>query len=199
MPRPPARARRSDPTAHRRRRVLTGLLLALAASAGAWWWWTTARLAHRYDPLIRAVAAQHGVDPALVKAVVWRESHFHAHARGTAGELGLMQVTDAAAQEWAESAGVYPLPETHLLDPRTNLLAGTWYLAKLLQRYARTDAPEVFALADYNAGRGQVLKWARDTAATNSAAFRDAIGFPSTRAYVAHVLAHRERYRRDFR
>lgn len=199
MPRPPARAARSGPAVRRPGRVLTGLLLALAAAAGAGgWWWITARLAHRYDPLIRAVAAPHGVDPALVKAVVWRESRFHAHARGAAGELGLMQVSDAAAQEWAESVGVYPLPETHLLDPRTNLLAGTWYLAKLLQRYARTDAPEVFALADYNAGRGHVLKWARDAATTNSAAFRDAIGFPSTRAYVEHVLAHRERYRRDF-
>ncbi len=197
MPRPSARSARTGRAARRRWWGGLGLLIALAVAAG-WGWWTTARLTHRYDPLIRAVAAQHGVDPALVKAVVWRESRFHAHARGAAGELGLMQVTDAAAQEWAESAGVYPLPETHLLDPRTNLLAGTWYLAKLLQRYARTDAPEVFALADYNAGRGNVLKWTR-AAGTNGTAFRDAIGFPSTRAYVEGVLAHRERYRRDFR
>lgn len=190
----------TSPARRALRLVLAGLA-GLAAAGAGWWWWSTARLAHRYDPLIGIVAAQHGVDPALVKAVVWRESRFHAQARGAAGELGLMQLTDVAAQEWAEAAGVYPLPETHLLDPHTNLLAGTWYLAKLLQRYAHTDQPEVFALADYNAGRGNVLKWARarETAATNSTAFRAAIAFPSTRGYIEATLAHRARYRRDFR
>ncbi len=173
--------------------------LLLAATLGALGWWAETRRAHRYDGLIRSVALRYEVDPALVKAVIRRESHFRPHARGAAGELGLMQVTDAAAQEWAESAGVYPLPETHLLNPVTNVLAGTWYLAKLLRRYAQTDRPEVFALADYNAGRGNVLKWARAAAATNSATFHEAIGFASTRAYVTAVLAHREHYRRDFR
>lgn len=182
----------------RARRWLGGGLL-LAATLAVLGWWAEIRRAHRYDGLIRSAASRHGVDPALIKAVIRRESHFRAGARGTAGELGLMQVTDAAAQEWAESAGVYPLPETHLLDPATNVLAGTWYLAKLLRRYAQTDRPEVFALADYNAGRGNVLKWARAVAATNSAAFHESIGFASTRAYITAVLAHREHYRRDFR
>lgn len=194
MPRPQRLAKVPPPTG----RWLAAVLLLAAAGAGLWGW-LEARREHRFDGLIRGVAARYGVDPALIKAVIRRESHFRPHARGAAGELGLMQVTDAAAQEWAESAGVYPLPETHLLDPRTNVLAGTWYLARLLRRYAHTDRPEVFALADYNAGRGNVLKWARDAATTNSTAFQDVIGFPSTRAYVNAVLGHREHYRRDFR
>lgn len=178
------------------------LAAALAAVALLAWLvsrWMEVQRDHRYDGLIREAAARHGVDPALVKAVIWRESHFRPHARGRAGELGLMQVTDAAAQEWAESAGVYPLPEGHLLDPRTNLLAGSWYLAKLLDRYASTDHPAAFALADYNAGRGNVLKWARGEAATNHLHFQKAIGFPSTRAYVAAVLERQARYRTTFR
>ena len=47
----------------------------------------------------------------------------------------------------------------HCFDPGTNTLAGTWYLRKLMRRYAQTDNPLPYALADYNAGRGNVLKW----------------------------------------
>src|SRR3546814_10083100 len=46
-----------------------------------------------------------------------------------------------------------------LFDPAKNTRAGTWYLRKMLRRYAHTDQPVVFALADYNAGRSNVLRW----------------------------------------
>ncbi len=177
--------------------VLSITLITLLGWVGSWW--LRDRREHRHDAVILEAARRYGLDPALIKAVAWRESRFNAGARGAAGEIGLMQVTDPAAQEWAEAEGVYPLPEEHLLDPRTNALAGTWYLRKLLQRYAHTDQPLVFALADYNAGRGNVLKWARAEAATNGAAFHAAIGFPSTRAYVTAVLERRELYRTQFR
>lgn len=154
------------------------------------------RLEHSQDALIQTAAERYGVDAALVKAIVWRESGFNPNARGRAGEIGLMQITDAAAQEWAESAGVYPLPESHLFDPRTNLLAGTWYLGKLLRRYAATDDARPFALADYNAGRANVLKWTQGDARSRAEAFRAAIGFESTRRYVDAVLARRSRYAR---
>ncbi len=184
----------------RTRRSAYGWLLvagiAVAASTGylGWRWLNQRRLEHRQNPVILAAARRYGVEPALVKAVIWRESAFNPRALGRAGEVGLMQVTDAAAQEWAEAAGVYPLPETHLFDARTNVMAGTWYLAKLLRRYAGTDDPRPYALADYNAGRGNVLKWMQGEARHRSAAFREAIGFPSTKRYVTEVLARRRRY-----
>src|SRR5262249_43909439 len=56
---------------------------------------------HQYDGLIRAVAAKRQLDPMLVKAVVWRESRFDPQKFGTAGERGLMQVSEKAAHEWA--------------------------------------------------------------------------------------------------
>lgn len=173
------------------------LLGALATALGLWWRFESRR-EHQFDPIILDAARRAGLDPALVKAVVWKESHFNERARGQAGELGLMQLMDAAAQEWAASAGVYPLPLDHLLDPRTNTLAGAWYLARLARRYQQTDNPLPYALADYNAGRGNVLKWLRGPAATNSAAFIEAIGFPATQQYVREVLARRERFARDF-
>ena len=55
----------------------------------------------QYDGLIRNVAAHHQVDPMLVKSIVWRESRFDPQKFGTAGERGLMQVSERAASEWA--------------------------------------------------------------------------------------------------
>lgn len=156
------------------------------------------RLEHSQDAHIVEAARKYNLDPALVKAVIWRESHFHPTARGRAGETGLMQLTDVAAQEWAETAGVYPISEAQLLDPLTNILAGTWYLAKLIQRYQRADDPVPYALADYNAGRANVLKWAEGEASTNSIAFIDRITFPGTKSYVLAVLERRNRYKPEF-
>ena len=47
---------------------------------------------HEFDDLITRAARKYGVDPMLVKAVVWRESRFQAEKIGAAGERGLMQV-----------------------------------------------------------------------------------------------------------
>jgi len=43
-------------------------------------------------------------------------------------------------------------------------------------------------LADYNAGRGHLVKWNGGAGATNSAVFISQIGFPSTKIYVKSVM-----------
>ena len=187
----------------RRRRTRGGfpfliLLLAVAAAGGLFslWWWSAWRLEHSQDARILEAATRYAIDPTLVKAVMWKESRFNPRARGRAGEIGLMQLMDPAAQEWAETVRAYPLPESALYDPRTNVLAGAWYLRKLLQRYRDTDNATRYALADYNAGRGNVLKWARGPGQTNSATFLTQIGYPSTRDYVDAVMRRWDHYQR---
>lgn len=150
------------------------------------------------DPVILAAATRYGVDPALVKAVVWRESKFNPRARGKAGEIGLMQVGELAAREWAEAERIQFFVHSQLFDPAKNTLAGTWYLRKLLDRYSATDNPLPYALADYNAGRANVLRWAKGPASTNSALFIEQIGFPITKRYVEAVMARFEHYKPIF-
>jgi len=156
-------------------------------------WWQ-GRKERSQDGPIRAAAHRYGVDAALVKAVVWRESRFNPNVRGRANEIGLMQLQEVAAQEWADAEHVKGFEHEHCFNPGTNTLAGTWYLKKLLKRYQNTDNPVPYALADYNAGRANVLKWNNGPAATNSARFIDQIGFPGTREYVHAILARRDRY-----
>ena len=167
------------------------LLLPFAAAVIYWFW--SGRLELSQDGQICAAAQRYGVEPSLVKAIIWRESRFHPRASGRAGEIGLMQLQEEAAREWAEAEHIAGFEHEQCFDPRTNAMAGTWYLKKLLNRYRQTDNPTLYALADYNAGRGNVLKWNSGAAATNSAVFLEQIGFPGTREYVESVLRRQER------
>lgn len=174
--------------------ILAVLLSGLLVLYDQWRTWRE----NSQDAVILAAAAHYGVDPALVKAVVWRESWFDPWARGKAGEVGLMQVSESAAREWAEAERVQLFVHNQLFDPAKNTRAGTWYLSKLLQRYAATDNPRPYALAAYNAGQANVLKWAQGPAATNSALFIGQIGFPITKDYAKAVMARFEHYRSIF-
>ena len=110
-----------------------------------------------------------------------------------------MQLREAAALEWAGAERLLHYEHEQSLNPATNTLIGAWYLSRLLKRYSGCDNPLPYALADYNAGRGNVLKWAKAEAATNSAAFLEQIGFPGTKAYVQAVMTRFEHYRPIFR
>lgn len=167
--------------------ILMGVILLLAI-------WQL-RLEHSQDRAIRTASERYGVERALVKAVVWRESRFKPSIRGRAHEIGLMQIQEIAAQEWADAEHIPTFVHEDCFDPLTNTLAGTWYLKKLLKRYARTDNPVPYALADYNAGRGNVLKWNNGAAATNSALFMEQIKFPGTRQYIKSIVRRRDWYR----
>lgn len=174
---------------------LAAALLLLACVTIALFWWRQERLEHSQDVPIASAAKRYGLDPNLVRAIVWRESQFNPQARGKAGELGLMQLQELAAQEWADAEKLAAFEHAHCLDPFTNTLAGTFYLSKLLRRYRDTDNPIPYALADYNAGRGNVLRWNLGAAATNSETFVQQIGFPGTSNYVNAVMRRYDYYR----
>ncbi len=82
-----------------------------------------------YAKLIRKAAAKHGVPVKIAKAVVEVESNFNPRARGSAGEVGLMQIKPATAR------GIgYRGSTKALYDPETNLEWGMKYLAGAHQR-----------------------------------------------------------------
>ncbi|HET8999305.1 MAG TPA: lytic transglycosylase domain-containing protein [bacterium] len=111
-----------------------------------------------YAELINRAARNHRLNPALVAAVVFTESGFHAQARSSRGAYGLMQVVPAT---WRELAGEPACaPEIARLtdppcmdDPASNLETGTAYLRRLVDQF-KGNLP--YALAAYNAGAGTV-------------------------------------------
>ena len=160
-------------------------------------WISPARF-QQHDTLIRSVAAEHRVDPMLVKAVVWRESRFDARKFGSAGERGLMQVTEGAAKEWVQENRVENFRVEELFDPKVNLQAGTWYLARAIKRWNHQVDPIPFALAEYNAGASRAQRWAGgdDAAVVPPNTFRNNIDFPGTRNYVDSILSRYDFYKR---
>jgi membrane-bound lytic murein transglycosylase B len=118
--------------------------------------------ASAYEPIIRRVAAEQGVDFRLVHAVIQVESAYQARARSPKGAIGLMQVMPATARQY----GV-----TNPYDPVANIEAGTRHLKSLLQRF-----PLAVALAAYNAGEAPVER------------FGGIPPYPETRNYVSSIL-----------
>ena len=150
-----------------------------------------------YDAMIADAARKHGLDPLLVKAMVWRESAFDPSKVGTSGERGLMQVGEAAAQDWATAEKIETFVPTDLFDAKTNLEVGTWYLKKALERWKAKANPVPFALAEYNAGRVRVDRWIAETERGEQAGAEHlmrAIDFPTTRKYIEDITARQRFY-----
>ena len=153
---------------------------------------------HEYDDAIRAVAEKQGIEPELVKALVWRESAFHPDKVGTSGERGLMQVGEAAAGDWAKAEKLETFVPTDLFDSQMNLEAGAWYLRRALDHWKSKENPLPFALAEYNAGRTRVDRWIAATNMGDQANADDlmgAIDYPITRRYVEEVTRRAQFYR----
>ncbi len=159
--------------------------------------WVSPQRFQQNDQLIRTVAEEHRTDPMLVKAVIWRESRFDPMKFGGAGERGLMQLTEGAAKEWAQDSRVADFRVEELMDPKVNVQAGTWYLARAMKRWSKQSDPVPFALAEYNAGASRAQRWAGgDDIVIPPNTFRENIDFPGTRKYVDQIMARRDFYKR---
>lgn len=125
--------------------------------------------ARPFAALIETVSLRHGIDPALVHAVIEAESNYRPNARSQVGARGLMQVMPATARDLGVASA------KRLFDPQDNIETGVKYLKFLLERF---DGDLTSALAAYNAGPGAVQKY-------------DGVPpFPETRDYVRKVLAN---------
>src|SRR6266704_1393809 len=179
-------------------KLILCLLVALAAGFGylalrsgdalySFYEWVSPARSQPYHKLILSVAAEHQLDPMLVKAVVWRESRFDRLKYGTAGERGLMQVSGRAANEWAHEHKIENFNFEQLFDPRTNLDAGSWYLRRALEHWQNETDPLPYALAEYNAGASRVQRWV-GADGTSTSEFLGNIDFPTTRNYIESIL-----------
>jgi len=98
-------------------------------------------------PMVREVAASHGLDPNLVDLVIRMESGYNTRAVSRKGARGLMQLMPA-------TAAMYGVQD--VFDAKENVQAGVRYLRDMLQRYSSNLT---LALAAYNAGPGAVDRY----------------------------------------
>lgn len=103
----------------------------------------------RYAEEIRECAGQFNLSPALLAAVVKKESNFNPNALSPAGATGLGQLMPGTAQ--GINARVFHYPSYDIRDPKTNLCFAASHLAGLMGRY---NGDVVLSLAAYNGGGG---------------------------------------------
>ena len=170
--------------------LLAAIFLAAAAAFGGLHYYTS-----RYDDLIRHATARTGMDFYLVKSIVFEESWFRSGIRGSAGEMGLMQITKAAAADFAAHKDLRAFDDQRLFEPELNLEIGCWYLQQSLEHYKDSPQPELFALLRYNAGESRADNWLRLALTTPPPAgvspeshYLSLVDFPKTRAYASRIL-----------
>jgi soluble lytic murein transglycosylase len=142
----------------------------------------------RHEDIIRQQADRFDLDPALIAAVINRESGF-SDQTSDAGARGLMQITPETGDQIEKLSGGETFVYEDLGDPDLNIRYGTFYLRHLLDRFGGN---EVAALAAYNGGPENVESWG------GSELDVDDIRFPETRAYVEAVLDDRDAYRHNY-
>ncbi len=163
-----------------RRLAYVAVLLVAAAGAVVYIdatkpdWYERFRYPLNYSEYVRVHAKEHGLDPALVAAVIYQESKFRSDAKSSSGAIGLMQLTPSTARGIAIRTHGSAFRTSDLYNPEINIRYGAWYLHDLFAKYHS----EPLVLAAYNAGQGNVDRWR---------AAGEGIQFSETRAYVARV------------
>jgi soluble lytic murein transglycosylase len=148
----------------------------------------------RHDDIIRQQAADKGLDPALIAAVIYEESRFRDQT-SHAGARGLMQITPDTADFIARHSGGYRFKQSDLATPQINIAYGSYYLRYLIDRYGGS---ETLAVAAYNAGLGNVDRWVAKAGGASEFNSAEHIPFPETRAYVKNVMDRRGEYRDNY-
>ena len=69
------------------------------------------------------------VDGALMRGVIWKESHFDAGAISRSGAIGLTQLMPETAPTWRAGSATPPPADSALLAPLVNVRYGAHYLA----------------------------------------------------------------------
>ena len=125
----------------------------------------------RYRTIIQRAGLRHGVESAMIKAIIMAESSYNPRAVSRRGAVGLMQLMPATA----DSMGV-----KDRFDPEHNIDGGVRYFKKLLVRF---EGDPRLALAAYNAGAKKVRR------------YNGIPPYKTTRSYIDKVFQYYQRYK----
>ena len=137
-----------------------------------------------YREIVAREAAEWGVSPIMLAALIRQESAFEADIVSHAGAIGLMQVMPSTGRELAGAHGPNPFQESSLTAPEVNLHLGSAFFVDMSERY---DGVLPLVLSAYNAGPTRATRWRRYPEASDPLRFTERIPFEETRGYVKNV------------
>ncbi len=137
-----------------------------------------------YREIVTREAAEWGLDPIMLAALIRQESAFEADIVSHAGAVGLMQVMPTTGKGLARTHGPAPFDEANLTAPEVNLHLGAAFFVDMSARY---DGDLPLVLSAYNAGPTRATRWRRYPEASDPLRFTERIPFEETRGYVKNV------------
>ncbi|MBN1573816.1 MAG: transglycosylase SLT domain-containing protein [Deltaproteobacteria bacterium] len=146
-----------------------------------------------YKGEVVKLCKENEIEPAFIYSVMRAESLFQPGVYSWAGAVGLMQIMPATGREIAEGISHEDFEVKDLLDHRTNLKFGVYYLKGLMREFGDD---KVLALCGYNAGPGNARKWKKNAdPKMEMDEFIENIPYSETRAYVKRILQFYSIYR----
>lgn len=107
---------------------------------------------NQYNEIIEEAGRTYNIDPAVIKAIIKKESNFDPDAKSKKDAYGLMQIKEIAYQDvkaWKEYNINWSFEDAKY-NPRHNILTGTAYFKLLKEKYGIKDLR--LQLSAYNAG-----------------------------------------------
>ncbi|MBI2887122.1 MAG: transglycosylase SLT domain-containing protein [Chloroflexi bacterium] len=149
-----------------------------------------------FSDQVTVAARQQAIDPLLLQALVRQESLYSPRATSGAGARGLTQVMPSTGREIAQGLGLGAFDPDDLYRPLVSLRFGAFYLARQLREL---DQEPVFALAAYNGGPGNALRWRGRTGGADPDLFLEEIDYEETALYVRLVMENYAYYQMVYR
>lgn len=147
-------------------------------------WFNHIRFGLYFREIIEQAAFDYNFDPLLIYSLIRQESFFEGFIVSSAGAKGLMQIMSATGEEIAEILRWPPdYQESDLYRPVINIRMGTSYLSRMRTFF---EGDIFAALAAYNAGPGNVLRWI-EKANNDPDLFLETIPFEETRRYLRNI------------
>ena len=148
-----------------------------------------------YGELVQQYAAASGIPPCQFYALMRQESLFDPFATSPVGARGLTQMMPGTGQAIARGLKVDPFTDDDLYRPALSIRFGATYLAEQIA----ADGSFAGALAAYNAGPGNLSRWAALASPDELDMFVETVDFRETRQYVKLVYMAAARYNQLYR
>ncbi|MDQ1909974.1 lytic transglycosylase domain-containing protein [Paenibacillus sp. GD4] len=168
--------------------LLVGFVIFLFLSSGA-----LGRMMYpiHYQEEIRENAARYELDPFLIAAIIRVESNYEKDIESKKGAYGLMQLMPDTSSWIIETGQFSPSYGSALDNPAVSIQLGSWYLNWLHKQF---QGNPYAAIAGYNAGQGNVIKWLQSKEWDGTLENAAMIPFGETRHYVQRVVYYQKRY-----
>jgi soluble lytic murein transglycosylase len=142
-----------------------------------------------YTELVEKYAAETGVPPEILFALIRTESAFQSDIVSSAGAVGLTQLLPDTALEMAERirrarGPDYTANGLDLTDPEQNIHIGAYYLNYLTTRFD----DQLLSLLAYNGGMNRIRRW-RAASSFPIDLFLETISLNETRDYGRKVMS----------